>query len=226
MQDKTQETLSQLMDGEWQDIDAADSIRAVADDAQLRDTWARYHLVRDVLRNEPVSVSSSLATAIHEKLKDEDSYSNVASISDGRPVTATEGSTESSSQINPWRARLGSLAIAASVAVATVVGLNFWQGTPQSEPSTQVVDASLPGSNALDGNAQSLATVPGLETPQVSFVGNRGTYWVRSEPGRSAESEKRLNMLLSQHIEHAPSAEWQGMLPYSRLVGYDEVTSD
>jgi len=227
MQDLDRETLSQMMDGEWQDIDAASGIRAVADDKQMQDTWARYHLVRDVLRNEKISLDRSLASAISARLEDEPAYTNVASINDGQPVSGVAASTTETVTPNPWRVRLGGLAIAASVAAATVVGLNVWQGSaPLDENNSTLVAGAANNPSGFTGNATSLLNVPGVNSPQVSLVGNQGTYWTRSEPGRSAESEERLNMFLSQHIEHAPSAEWQGMLPYSRLVGYDEISAN
>lgn len=229
MQDINKETLSQLMDGEWQDVDAASGIRSIGEDKQLRDTWARYHMVRDVMRHEPIEVDNSLAAAISARLADEPTYSNVASISDGQPVageTSTQADVQAHTKASPWRARAGGLAIAASAALATVVGLNVWQGgAPDDAATVQVADVQV-APTGLDGNATTITNVQGVISPQVSLVGNQGTYWVRSEPGRSSESENRLNMFLSEHIEHAPSAEWQGMLPYSRLVGYDEAPTD
>lgn len=225
MQDINSETLSQLMDGEWDDLDAANGIRSISEDKQLRNTWARYHMVRDAMRNESVAVDDSFAASISAIVADEPTYSNVASINDGQPVAGVDSSQAEDKTTSPWLTRAGGFAIAASVALATVVGLNAWRGAPESDDALLVADTqSVP--SGLDGNVTTISNVQGVVSPQVSLVGNQGTYWVRSEPGRSTESEKRLNMFLSQHIEHAPSADWQGMLPYSRLVGYDEVSTN
>ena len=72
--------------------------------------------------------------------------------------------------------------------------------------------------------------MPGAPLPNVELVANTassGAYW--SDAGsreRRADSEARLNMFLSQHIESSPTGERQGMLPYSRLVGYDERAAE
>ena len=132
-----------------------------------------------------------------------------------------------------WRGVLGGGALAASVALATVFGLDAWRGgAPLGEESgassgaglrvAAAPDATAPAPAARDGFSRQIAGAP---LPEVELVANTGTgaYWTvaGSEP-RRADSEARLNMFLSQHIEHSPAAEHQGMLPYSRLVGYDE----
>lgn len=70
--------------------------------------------------------------------------------------------------------------------------------------------------------------LPGAPLPRVELVANTGVYdagayWVAPDSSaRGADSEERLNLLLSRHIEYSPTSERQGMLRYSRLVGYDE----
>ena len=133
-----------------------------------------------------------------------------------------------------WRGVLGGAALAASVALATVFGLDAWRGgAPDGEGAGGAVGsafdvAALPASPpadaaaARDGFSRQIAGVP---LPEVELVANTGTgaYWtVAGAEPRRADSEARLNLFLSQHIEHSPAAEHQGMLPYSRLVGYDE----
>ena len=50
-----------------------------------------------------------------------------------------------------------------------------------------------------------------------------GTFWEvqRVEQARDPELEARLNMYLADHMEYASSSKVHGVLPYSRLVGYD-----
>lgn len=72
---------------------------------------------------------------------------------------------------------------------------------------------------------QPVIVVPGGDS-QLEFVSNTGTFWVSSEDGSSGMSsagERRLNMFLSEHIEHSPTSDVRGMIPYSRLAGYDAV---
>ena len=131
--------------------------------------------------------------------------------------------------------------LAASVALVTVVGLNAWQGgdgAPTAPGASVAAGAEAIGTGAIGTGAAVVAAadesaapaadpfsrqLPGAPLPQVELVANTGAFW--SAPDSSArrtESEERLNMFLSRHIESSPTAERQGMLPYSRLVGYDE----
>lgn len=225
MNNEDKEILSQLMDGEWQGLDPANSVKTACADDPLKATWSRYHLIRDVIRNDSITVDTSLSASISHAIEEEPTYTNVSAI-DGRnggnaaAVSSTAVDSDSDALVSDtqspqkpsfWRTGLTGLALAASVALATVVGLNFWQGAP----------------NAGSG-VQSVATtaVPGQVLPQVEYVSNNGTYWVTPEAKRSADAEKRLNMLLSTHIESSPTAERTGMLPYSRLVGYDTVAPE
>ena len=55
-------------------------------------------------------------------------------------------------------------------------------------------------------------------------VGNSGSYWVSGtagEAGRRSAGEERLNGFLMQHLESGAGTSREGLLPYSRLVGYD-----
>lgn len=226
------ETLSQLMDGEWQDLNAAQSVEAACADDALKSTWSRYHLIRDVIRNDEIRIDSSLTSRISQAIEDEPTYSNVSAIgarselsesdsiasaaSTNASVTTLDTNKRDTNKRNSshWRAGFGGAAIAASVALATVVGLNVWNGAPESGTNTQTI-ASTP-----------TVAAPGLVLPEVEFVSNKGTYWATPEAKRSAAAEQRLNTMLSAHIERSPTAERSGMLPYSRLVGYDSVTSE
>ena len=60
-----EETLSQLMDGEWHDIDRGACVAALCADDGLKAAWGRWHLVRDALRGEAVAPApASLAARV------------------------------------------------------------------------------------------------------------------------------------------------------------------
>jgi len=218
MNNDDKQTLSQLMDGEWQDLNPAESVKTACADEALKATWSRYHLIRDVIRNDEITIEPSLTANISQAIENEPTYSNVSAIGGSRNLpdhAQTQPSaerSESSKKPNYWRTGLSGVALAACVTMATVIGLNVWQ-------------SSGGGSNV---GVQSVATttVPGQVLPEVEYVSNKGTYWVTPQAERSADAERRLNMLLSTHIESSPTAERTGMLPYSRLVGYDSVTAE
>jgi len=270
MQHPDRESLSQLMDGEWHGIDPSQCAAGVCQDEALRATWARYHLIRDAMNrdgvnNEPVHSGFDLASRVRAAIEKEPTYSNVTSIATDAAASLPEAElAHSPGAISPqesasaprstasrtsWRQSLSGLALAASVALVTVVGLNIWRGSPdgalptgntvadatslQTNPlqTTPAVDTTVADATVADTNLTGGAAVrnPGTQSlavdvlPQVEYVANRGSYWVTPQAQREAATEERLNMFLSQHIEASPTADHQGMLPYSRLVGYDEI---
>ena len=218
------ETLSQLMDGEWQDIDAASCVENACADSELQAKWSRYHLIRDVMRNEAVTVDTPLVARISAAIEDEPTYSNVAVLNtDNKRQGASQVSSIEKPVSQPSMLKLGAggFALAACVALATVVGLNVWQGAPGNNAPTVQSVAAVNGATINGTNAGQPAI--GVVLPEVEFVSNKGTYWVTPSAERSSATERRLNMLLSEHIENSPTADRQGMLPYSRLVGYDAI---
>ena len=141
--------------------------------------------------------------------------------------SAETSAAQSDSTVTPigvmpkWRTSLVGLGIAASVAMVTVVGMNQLQEGNQSAQVAAATD-NVPASVVTAEEAFS-QQVPGAPLPQVEFVANTGAFWVSPESTKRVEAEEKLNMFLSQHIENSPTTVREGMLPYSRLVGYDEA---
>jgi len=274
------ERLSQLMDGDWAGIDLGRSVVGVCGDKVLRDKWARYHLVRDAMRHEPVDATNELAARICAAVSMEAAYTNVTTLAGSglagngsadsdedaaEPSSAVQSSADQagadqrgadqrgadqmgadqrgadqrgvdqmdddltdvatrSASSRPIRTLAAGFGLAASVALVTVVGLDAWQDASDNEYLTAGIagervgdDAALPTTPVIGQQ------VAGAPLPVVQFVSDSGAYWTAPESTeRRTASEDRLNMFLSQHIENSPTAERQGMLPYSRLVGYDE----
>ncbi len=235
----TSDQLSQLMDGEWHDIDASRSVEAACNDQGLRYTWSRWHLIRDVARGESVTVpeqGSDLASRIRAAIEEEPSYSNVTSIHDGG---ANHGSQQNSrisgahlskstdksdsnsireQVIAPrfaWRRAVAGMGIAASVAVATVLGLDM-------------LDADLAGGAqpSLLANVPTSGVVVQPELPQVELVSNSSSFAVEqsSEVGvrHGAVGSELLNFLLSQQVESSAASERAAMVPYAPLVNPEE----
>ena len=160
------------------------------------------------------------------------------------PVSA---STPAAAGRGPRISRLGAtgFALAASAALVTVVGLNAWQSGAPASPGVAgggagdaaIARAPLPSPSPAPTDPvaaalrvdEAFALRPTLPAtlPEVDLVANTdgaGSYWVAGDGvARRGASERRLNAFLSRHIESSPGAAQQGMLPYSRLVGYDEL---
>lgn len=230
MTDKNRETISSLVDGEWGELDVSRILAEVCESEEQKQLWARYHLARDGMRSESIDETFSIASRVSAAIADEPSYSNVTSIgasdsaAHAEPVQADSHQASgnglaSRTARSRWGLGAAGLGIAASAALATVVGLDYWQTQSWSSPSPALVADVAPAA------VQNLPAVAG-QSPQVQLVSNQGVYWSSGQDGQRASAEQRLNQLLGDHIEYSPGGDWNGMLPYSRLVGYDSAVAD
>jgi len=225
MNDLTNENISHIMDNEWDEATETGSVdelvRAVTGSDETAQKWARYHLIRDVMQNEYTPVlGSDFASKVSSAIDAEPAIVAFPASARGAASAAQESGSaatsinkarpSSDSRSAPgWKRTATGFAIAASVAVVSVVGLNLWSGEDTQTPSNVAQAPQVPG---LTVGAQNL-----------ELVANRGTYWVdKSRNSLSPKNQEKLNMFLSRHIENAPTAH-SGMFPYSRLVGYDRV---
>jgi len=139
---ESREHLSSLMDGEVSQETGRFLVRRLGADGNLRETWARYHLIRDCLRNqEGQFVQTKLSSRVHLALSEETSGAS------GRPAA------------NKWFKPVAGFAVAASVAliaVMTVTGGNQPDLKPTvADPLTSVVNESFTSPNIAAGTPQS-----------------------------------------------------------------------
>ena len=90
-----EEKLSQLMDGEWDGLNPSDCVAGICNDEALRSKWGRYHLIRDVMKSEPIQVDDKLASSICAAIADEPTYSNITPFSasaESKAFAASESS--------------------------------------------------------------------------------------------------------------------------------------
>ena len=218
------EAISALIDGE-SGPSAQDLIDSVVGDTHGKDTWQRYHLVRDVMqRDYHPALSPDFASKVSQSLDGDfdaaaEPESNVMSFADkSARLKARKGSGR-----RPAWLPVAGLGLAASVAAA---GFMAWQ-----------VNKSQSG---LDGAPVQVAQNVGPETSEnetqqpvlladatVRTVYNRepGTRWVvTTSAQRDQQVEKRLNSLLINHLEDSTMGRVQGMMAHSRVVAYDSGT--
>ena len=245
------QTLSRLMDGEWQDLKAGECLAGVCKSESMKGAWERYHLIRDVMRNEPVAPATTLCDRISAAIADEPTYSNVHSIGASSITPAELSNVESSASVSGadstlaastsavpirsggMRTAFKGFALAASVALVTVLGLSVWQGgalpgAGQIASQNLVTKTGVATNSVISDDATEVffQQLTGSRLPEVDFVSNTASYWVSPETTERSPSENRLNLFLSQHIEQSPTADHQGMFPYSRLVGYEQQVAE
>jgi sigma-E factor negative regulatory protein RseA len=172
------EKISALMDGELSDFEARRLLQEISRDPQQRATWERYHLVRASLRNElPAPLASGMAGRVEKRLAEE-------SVLSGRPARLSRYA--------------GTLAVAATVAAVSILGVQWLQSPEPAKQSVAVKSDATPVS------------------AQKSVVAAKTTRWNTNQP----ETESALNAYLVEHNAFAATGVG-GLLPYVRVVGHD-----
>jgi len=193
MSEKLQESLSALMDGEANELELQ-RLLASSDNEDLRATWSRFNLVR--------GVTSGLDLA---PIPGVDKGSDFAA-----RVRVAVG-VDAGGQTSHWervKRPFTSLAVAASVAAAVVVG------------GIQINGAdSVAGSAAVAANVSPVGFVnsPGATPVNASF----GTQRLPKHVATSAQqyqdlARKQMNRYMRQHAEQAALNSPQGLVPFVR----------
>jgi len=125
MSKETREIISSLMDGEVSREASRFLVRRIGSDEELHATWARYHVVRDCLRNRgEVYARSDLSVRVRNAIADEE-----------RPRGRFR-------QARRWLKPVGGAGIAASVALLAVLAVNPG-GAPPVNPTESLVDQNV-----------------------------------------------------------------------------------
>ena len=171
------EKLSALVDNELDDLEERRILAALGDNASLRGTWQRYHLVRAALHRD---LDAFTALDVSEQV--------------ARRIAA-EPSNPTAFHSRRITRLLGTLAIAASVAAIAIVGVQ-WSHQSSIAP-LPLLTASKPAPEAIIRTGTTQRNMP--------------------EP----ETASALNAYLVEHDEFASTSGFGGMIPYVRVVSYD-----
>lgn len=149
MKKESLEHLSSLMDGELTREAGLFVTRRLSADQEMCDTWERYHLIRDCIR-QPGSkqVVTGLTTRLNETLQPESSGAR------SQPV------------LNRWLKPVSGLAIAASVALAAIV-VSVPQTSVLEDTASAEVNPTVPA--FVSPNTAQLTPV----SQAASFSGNQ-----------------------------------------------------
>ncbi|MCB1671399.1 MAG: RseA family anti-sigma factor [Gammaproteobacteria bacterium] len=167
------ETLSAMLDNEADELELRRVAKGVGNDRELAAAWERMNLVQALLHDENLSVNHSLtapglrlADAVTEAIADE-------------PVPA--------SAARQWRQPLAKMAIAASVAVAFFLGMQFSINDPTGAPG------AVPVATGSDQAAQPLVREPDVSPAGIATLADNDL--------RQVDPEARLR--LEEYIRSA-----------------------
>lgn len=132
-----QENLSALVDGENASNDVIDALK---NNAEMREKWQRYHVIRSTMRQEMpsgqyIDISASIAEAIEQEPTVLAPKSRFASI----PLIGSLGK-----KVVPFAKQSGQYAVAASVAAAVIIGFQTYNQPAETEPFMTAPPAAGP----------------------------------------------------------------------------------
>lgn len=178
------EMLSAFLDGETSELETRRVMRDI-DDTEL-ETLSRWQLAQDVMHGQPsVAVPLDFNARLSAALAEE-----------GAPAKRPA-----------WLGGMARLAVAASVAAATVVGWQTWEGNIGG------ADTAAP---ALAAAQDSRLNRPFAEASLVSQ-----SFGTSSAPVATVSASPRVNEMLLRHSDFAARNSGQGMMPFARLVSMD-----
>ncbi len=187
MINKSDEILSAFMDVESSAFESRFCVKELLRNEIKRSRWERYHLVRDALQgNLPAMVDKDFCKKVMEKVE----YQEISRVD-------TAQASSRSKYLRP----LGSIAVAASMAVLMVWGVRWFVDSQPIPQALEVAEVNTPINKdpTISEN---------ISSPKGWYV--------------DPKAEARMNSYLVNHAEHAARKD---VMPYVRIVGYDTVTS-
>lgn len=188
-----QESLSAVMDNEADELELR-RVLGASNDAELRATWSRYQVARAAMHKDLLVPKLDIAAAVSAALEN-----------DATPV-AQEKVVR-----GPWRS-LGRVAVAATVTVAVLAGVRFYNQDDVS--GAQLAQQDQPSITLPQ--AQGPAILAGFKTsdeqPAVETVSAEGEGW----------HEQRLPEYLRQHGQQSASGAAENALPFARSASVEE----
>lgn len=196
-----QQSLSALMDNEADELELLRVLKA-SDEPELRAAWTRFQVARTAMHNETAFSSVDLSARIMAAIDDEPAL--VA-----EPIIASVTAEPKKTYSMAW---LGRVAIAASVTLAVLGGVRFYnQDALQQETmvaqSEQRLPAAAPAQSSVVLASYSAQGKSAVITPAVS--------------GQESWYERRLPSYLRQHAQQTSVNKTESGLPYARAASLE-----
>lgn len=164
------QSVSAVMDGEADELELRRVLAAAGEDAAVRERWSRYQLARAVMHKQTVVPGLDLASAVSAAIAAEES-----------PVVAPAVPAARSG----W-ARFGRVAVAASVTLAVLVGVRFYNGQD---------DAALAPQLAQQPTLPQQELRPVVAPQGAAVLASFPTAPVEAQPAAPAEADELLREL-------------------------------
>ena len=228
-QDRLNESLSALMDGENSELELQRLLKTGAGSGELGERWSRYQLAASVMRREQIApVDSGLAASISAAIDAEEPLSQSSQADVESAVTVAQ---------SRWWRPLSRGAVAATVAFAAILGVQQMTSVEEGQPGAAVgelvAEAETPVQQPMPHAAPQSTDfyMPAPSTRAVSTAAPRlvpdAQAGVSGQPAMqpipTPELMRHLNRVMIQHSEQAAHVGNQGMVPFARATYGDQV---
>jgi len=199
MNDRINESLSALVDGETDELEVRRLLNQLESDDEMRQTWRRYQMIGALMREEP-AVNVDLSRGIAQAIAGEPMDDLV------RPA-GHEAVDEKHFRFR-W---LASGAVAATVTLAVLVGVRMTGepglpatgGIEVAQQEQQDVTTSAVVAQSADQEPVILAEASDLS------------------PEELEAAQRKLQEYVMQHTEQATMSNAGGVMPYARVVNFE-----
>lgn len=192
-----QQSLSAVMDNEADELELHRVLKASAE-PEVRAAWTRYQVARAAMRNETAFTSVDLSARIMAAIDAEPELT-------AAPLAELEVKKTRSV---PW---LGRVAVAASVTLAVLGGVRFYNQDALQQDALVATEQRLPAVNTAQSSVV-LASYNEQRQPAAS---------VQAEVAEDAWYERRLPDYLRQHAQQISVNKTASPLPYARAASLE-----
>jgi sigma-E factor negative regulatory protein RseA len=192
MNDRLRESLSALMDGEADELEMERVLRQIGEDAELRQTWVRYHAINSACSGHHLgNLSIDISGRVREELAGE----------------LAGAAPRRHSLLRP----MASFAVAASVAATVVLG---------GQQLAQLGNRPPAGEAAVATGVSPVGLVNSFGATSVRASYGTQSVPVLQPATRTAYQElarQRMQQYAQEHAEQAALNTPQGLLPFARV---------
>lgn len=231
MNERNKESLSALMDGEADELEVRRVLNQLENNDELMDSWKTYHLMASVMRDEQIDridLTRGINQALDGIVADDSETATTVKTSSATAaqVVSQETSQPSEKSIPAWYKPLTSVAIAASVTLAVLVGVQNLEPASTGVAMTAALKAPAPG-----GQSHSTATASGdyfdgrgAKEQQVASQVNVETLSSGTLQEQQKSLENAQQQLQEYILENSSKLDSnaKSALPFARVVDFNE----
>jgi len=210
-----EESLSALVDGEASELEIHRLLKVDSQQyEELRNRWLRYQTISASIKDDVPNVDyGHIASSISAAIDEESTHSASTSTEAVKPKAI--------SKIGAWSG-VGRFAIAASVAGAVVLGVQFIPGGADQQiahsPEEVKPFSAAPSSGFLPGLSSNTEVSTVSTVSADSAVSDKALITItESTREQLSTAEEQVNRLMLEHAQNSAQNTPQGVLPYARV---------